>query len=426
MYEKLYDENAYAVEFLSEVVSTYVTTWDDEEVFEFVLEKTTFFPEQGGQTSDTGMFYDTDSENEFEVFHAYIKDDTVYHLARLVKKPVETKKRKKIEEEEELIDPKSVKLPKRIIGRINWDERFDKMQQHSGEHLVSGTVHRLFGYDNVGFSLSSDNVTLDFNGKFTDEDILEIEKTVNRAVFENFKVKVYYPDPEELRKIPYRSKKELVGRIRIVEFPGYDICACCAPHVASTGEIGLIKIVSAEHFKGGTRMSIRCGYRALNDYRSLLESARGVSRLLSVTKEDVLPAVEKLNNELRDARFELIGYKAKVLDAAFESAVTSGDRDHNNPIMFTSNLDAAIIRKSINNVIDRTNGYCGVFYTGDKEGFSYIIGSNVKDCTVLAAALKEKFSSKGGGNKSMIQGNVTATEYEIKDFLKDYTDGVFL
>ena len=426
MYEKLYDDNAYAVEFLSEVVSAYVTTWEEEEVFEFVLEKTTFFPEQGGQTSDTGMFYDTDTENEFEVFHAYIKDDTVYHLARLVKKPVETKKRKKQEEEEEIIDPKSVKLPKRIIGRINWDERFDKMQQHSGEHLVSGTVHRLFGYDNVGFSLSSDNVTLDFNGKFTDEDILMIEKTVNRAVFENFKVKVYYPTPEELRKIPYRSKKELVGRIRIVEFPGYDICACCAPHVAMTGEIGLIKIVSAEHFKGGTRMSIKCGYRALEDYRNLLDSAKGVSRLLSVTKEDVFPAVEKLNNDLRDARFELNGYKTKVLDAAFESAVASGDGDHNNPIMFTSGLDAAIIRKSINNVIDRTNGYCGVFFTGDKEGYSYIIGSNFKDCTILASALKEKFGSKGGGNKSMIQGNVVATEDEIKEFLKDYSDGVFM
>ena len=426
MYEKLYDENAYAVEFISDVISAYVTTWNEEDVFEFILEKTSFFPEQGGQTSDTGMFYDTDSENEFEVFHAYIKDDTVYHLARLVKKPVETRKRKKTEEEEEEIDLNSVKLPKRVIGRINWDERFDKMQQHSGEHLVSGTVHRLFGYDNVGFSLNSDNVTLDFNGKFKDEDILEIEKTVNRAVFENFKVKVYYPDAEELRKIPYRSKKELVGRIRIVEFPGYDICACCAPHVASTGEIGLIKIVSAEHFKGGTRMSIKCGYRALKDYSSLLESAKGISRLLSVTKEEVLPSVEKLNKDLRDARFELTGYKEKVLDSAFESAVNSSDKDHNNPIMFTSCMDAAIIRKVINNVVGRTNGYCGVFYTGEKEGYSYIIGSNIKDCTILSAALKERFDSKGGGNKTMIQGNVAASEDEIKEFLKEYSSGVFL
>lgn len=426
MYEKLYDENAYAVEFISDVVSAYVTAWNEEDVLEFVLEKTSFFPEQGGQTSDTGMFYDTDSENEFEVFHAYIKDDTVYHLARLVKKPVETKKRKKTEEEEEVTDLNSVKLPKRIIGRINWDERFDKMQQHSGEHLVSGTVHRLFGYDNVGFSLSSDNVTLDFNGKFKDEDILEIEKTVNRAVFENFKVKVYYPDADELRKIQYRSKKELIGRIRIVEFPGYDICACCAPHVASTGEIGIIKIVSAEHFKGGTRMSIKCGYRALKDYTGLLESAKGISRLLSVTKEDVAPAVEKLSKDLRDTKFELAGYKAKVLDAAFESAVNSADKDHNNPIMFTTGLDAAIIRKSINNVLDKTNGYCGVFFSGEKEGYSFIIGSNVKDCTVLAAGLREKYGAKGGGNKSMIQGNVIASEDELKEFLKAYSDGVFI
>ena len=426
MYEKLYDQNAYAVEFISEVMSANLTTWNDEEVFEFVLEKTSFFPEQGGQTSDTGMFYDTDTENEFEVFHAYIKDDTVYHLARLVIKPVETKKRKKVEEEEVVIDLNAVKLPKRIIGRINWDERFDKMQQHSGEHLVSGTVHRLFGYDNVGFSLSSDNVTLDFNGKFTDEDIIEIEKTVNRAVFENFKVKVFFPDEEELKKIPYRSKKELTGRLRLVEFPGYDICACCAPHVHSTGEIGLIKIVSAEHFKGGTRMSIKCGYRALNDYGSLLESVKGVSRLLSVTKEDVFPAVEKLNKDYRDARFELAGVKAKSLDDAFIKVVESYDRANNNPIMFTSGVDAAIIRKSINNVIDRTDGYVGVFYKSDKEGYSYIIGSNVKDCTVLASALKESFDAKGGGNKSMIQGNIVATEEEIKELLKGYTDGVFL
>ena len=426
MYEKLYDQNAYAVEFISEVMQAELTTWNDEEVFEFVLEKTSFFPEQGGQTSDTGMFYDTDTENEYEVFHAYIKDDTVYHLARLVVKPIETKKKKKIEEEPEVIDLKSVKLPKRIIGRINWDERFDKMQQHSGEHLVSGTVHRLFGYDNVGFALTKDNVTLDFNGKFTDEDILEIEKTVNRAVFENFKVNVFFPDEDELKKIQYRSKKELTGRIRLVEFPGYDICACCAPHVHSTGEIGLIKIVSAEHFKGGTRMSIKCGYRALKDYSSLLDSVKGISRLLSVTKEDVLPAVEKLNKDQRDVRFELAGLKAKTLDDAFVKAVESNDRAHNNPIMFTSFVDAAIIRKSINNVIDRTDGYCGVFYSTEKEGYSYIIGSNVKDCTVLASALKERFDAKGGGNKSMIQGNIVATEDDIKEFLKGYSDGVFL
>ncbi|MBO4783111.1 MAG: alanyl-tRNA editing protein [Lachnospiraceae bacterium] len=426
MYEKLYDENAYAVEFLSDVMSCKEVTWENEDVYEFVLEKTSFFPEQGGQTSDTGMFYDTDSENEFEVFHAYIKDDTVYHLARLAEKPaVETRRKKKAEEEEE---PKKIEInpPKRIIGRINWDERFDKMQQHSGEHLVSGTVHRLYGYDNVGFSLSSDNVTLDFNGKFSDEEILEIEKTVNRAVFENFKVKVYFPSEEELKKIDYRSKKELTGRIRLVEFPGYDICACCAPHVASTGEIGLIKIVSAEHFKGGTRMSIKCGYRALNEYRTLLDSVRGISRLLSVTLDEVLPATEKLKTDLQDSRFQLNGYKEKVLCDAFENAIESADRDHNNPIMFTDLLDPAIIRKAINNVTDRTNGYCGVFYKSEKEGYSFIIGSIAKDCKVLFDALKEAFETKGGGNKTMIQGNVVADEVQIKELLKEYSCGVFL
>ena len=207
MNKNLFNSDAYIREVISDVVKVQKIQWNNEEVYEFELEKTCFFPEQGGQTSDTGKFYDLDSSDVYEVFHCYIKDDTVYHLARLIDQESEEKNHKKhIQEEPRMlsqdISQKEVALeyPRRIHGMINWDERFDKMQNHSGEHLVSGTVHRFFGFDNVGFALSADNCTLDFNGTFSDEDIELIENTVNRAVFENIEVLVLYPTDEELKK----------------------------------------------------------------------------------------------------------------------------------------------------------------------------------------------------------------------------------
>ena len=403
MNKNLFNSDAYIREVISDVVKVKKIQWNNEEVYEFELEKTCFFPEQGGQTSDTGKFYDLDSSDVYEVFHCYIKDDTVYHLAKLMDQESEEENHKKqIQEEPEMLSQdislKEVTLeyPRRIHGMINWEERFDKMQNHSGEHLVSGTVHRFFGFDNVGFALSADNCTLDFDGTFSDEDIELIENTVNRAVFENIEVLVLYPTDEELKKIDYRSKKELTGQVRIVEFPGYDVCACCAPHVKRTGEIGLIKIISAEHFKGGTRMTIRCGYRALKDYRTKLESCRSISKLLSVPVDEVSSGTEKLNEDLRKARFNLNGQMNTILSLRANEVIKE-----ENPVIFIETADMNAARATVNTMVKQSKGLCGVFIGTDEKGYSFIVSSMTIDCTAVLNSLKTQLNAKGGGSRNM-------------------------
>ena len=402
--KNLYNSDAYIREMITNVVNVKKIQWNDEDVYEFELEKTCFFPEQGGQTSDTGKLYDLDSNEVYEVFHCYIKDDTVYHLARML-----SEEGKNIENTKNNIH----EYPQKVHGIINWEERFDKMQNHSGEHLVSGTVHRFFGFDNVGFSLSEENCTLDFNGTFKDEDIEFIENTVNRAVFENFETVITFPSPEELEKIEYRSKKELTGEVRIVEYPGYDICACCAPHVKRTGEIGLIKIVSAEHFKGGTRMTIRCGYRALKDFRTKLESCRSISQKLSVPIDEVSSGVEKLFTDLKTARFDLNAKMNAIL-----SLKANEVKKDELPLIFIESADTNAVRATVNAMVKENKGICGIFTGNDEKGYSFIISSIKIDCNMILNELKARLNAKGGGSRTMIQGSIPAVENDIRVQLK--------
>ncbi|MCR5726523.1 MAG: alanyl-tRNA editing protein [Lachnospiraceae bacterium] len=408
MYKKLYNEDAYIKEFDSNVVSVGKKVYKNEEIYEFVLEETCFFPEQGGQTSDTGKLTDTETGKIYEVFRCEIKDDTVYHLTKLI--PSEKLETSKSEEKNN--DASDSSIPRKVHGVINWEERFDKMQNHSGEHLVSGTVHRLFGYDNVGFALSAGNCTLDFNGTFEDADIDLIETTVNRAVFENIEVIVSYPSPEELRTVEYRSKKELTGEVRIVEFPGYDVCACCAPHVKHTGEIGLVKIISAEHFKGGTRITIRCGYRALNDYRTKLASCKNISKQLSVPVDEISQGVEKLNGDYQKTRFELNGKMNLILELKAGEVIKDS-----NPLIFIESADMNAARAVVNNMVKQNEGICGIFIGNDEKGYSYIISSSKINCSEILEKLKKEAGAKGGGNASMIQGNIPKNEETIRQFL---------
>lgn len=448
MYKKLYNEDAYIKEFDSNVVSVEKKVYKNEEIYEFVLEETCFFPEQGGQTSDTGKLTDTETGEIYEVFCCEIKDDTVYHLAKIIlpQNTEESKNEEKTNEssgsnrskstEDDFIhtsgsynntvmsdvNSSSIKenstissdssIPRKVHGVINWEERFDKMQNHSGEHLVSGTVHRLFGYDNVGFALSAGNCTLDFNGTFEDADIDLVETTVNRAVFENIEVIISYPSPEELRTIEYRSKKELSGEVRIVEFPGYDVCACCAPHVKHTGEIGLVKIISAEHFKGGTRITIRCGYRALNDYRTKLASCKNISKQLSVPVDEISQGVEKLNGDYQKTRFELNGKMNLILELKAGEVIKDS-----NPLIFIESADMIAARAVVNNMVKQNEGICGIFIGNDEKGYSYIISSSKINCSEILEKLKKEAGAKGGGNASMIQGNIPKNEETIRQFL---------
>ena len=398
----LYDRNAYMTEFTASVVACEQTKYSGKDAFDIVLDQTAFFPEQGGQDCDSGKLFlygegkdapcsyndGAESGDAINILHISIKPDVIHHIC-----------------------DKPVAAGTKVCGKICWEQRFDRMQQHSGEHLVSGTVHRFFGADNVGFHLSAREVTLDFNTTFEEKDIAFIEDTVNRAIYENFETHIFFPSADELKTLDYRSKKELTGQVRIVEYPGYDMCACCAPHVKRTGEIGSIRIVAAEHFKGGTRMWIECGKRSLISARAQLNDARAISRITSAKISEIVPAVEKISDALKDARFKLVKFERdSILSLADEI------RAEKNPIIWIDACDQDNLRLGVNTLISGTDGYCSAFCGNDDDGYRFIIASSSKDCRELVNKMKSAFEIRGGGSPDMVQGTIKAKRTEIAVF----------
>lgn len=379
----LYYEDAYLTECTANTVSCKPCRYNSLDAYDLILDRTVFFPNEGGQESDSGIII-SDSQIESEVLHVTIKNDIIHHIVKIP-----------------LPEGISCKL------KINMEERFDKMQQHSGEHLISGYISKRFGYNNVGFHLGDFVTTLDFDGTFSDEEITEIEKYANSAVFSNVESHIFFPAEAELKTIDYRSKKELNGKVRIVEFPGYDICACCAPHVKRTGEIGLIKIILAEHFKGGTRITIKCGFRALTDYNSLQTSNRSISRLLSVKPDEIYPAVSKLSEDFSQARQRIYAREDQIALTACE---LHGNEP--NPVLTFTDFNADIAREAVNRLIHSTDGYCSCFLSSsdsENETLRFIIASSSKDCKPLLNILKNEYGAKGGGSSAMIQGTVLSS-----------------
>ena len=277
MTEKLFYQDSYLSEFCAKVLSctSLSVEHSSEAKYEAVLDRTAFFPEGGGQSSDTGTL--TCKEETVQVLDVQEQDGVVVHFISGYLKPGET-----------------------VIGKLDFQERFSKMQQHTGEHIVSGIVNKHFGYNNVGFHLGKDGVTMDYDGPITQEELRKIEYEANQAVAENIPVQVLYPTKEELEGISYRSKIEIQGQVRIVQIPGYDSCACCAPHVKDTGSVGMIKLVGAIHYKGGMRVSMLCGFWALADYNQKEESVVTISNRLSAKQEQVVQAVERLEQEIQE------------------------------------------------------------------------------------------------------------------------------
>lgn len=380
MTEKLYDKDTHFIHFVAEVTDCSETGRG----FLIVLDKTAFFPEEGGQYADRG---DIDGQPVLDV---HIKGDTIFHL---LKNPLP--------------------VGKTVTGSVDWEDRFDKMQQHSGEHIVSGLIHKYYGLNNVGFHLGSEEVTLDFNGSLTDTDLERIEQDANEAVFRNIAVRASFPDKETLAKLSYRSKIEIDGPVRIVEIPGYDTCACCAPHVERTGEIGLIKITGLQNYKGGIRLNILCGRRALRDYQSRQETVRALSVRLSAKPALVVDAVSRLEQEITASRERFINLQQVLL----QTHISALPEDAENVLLFEADLDTPTVRRSINRLCETHSGYCCIFVGNDTEGYRYMIGSAALDCRRAGALLQEKFAAKGGGSDRMVQGRLLASGREITSAL---------
>ena len=389
MTEKLFYEDSYIKEFQARVLSCRERNGG----YQAVLTRTAFFPEGGGQSADTGFLYTKEGE-EIRVTDVHEKDGVVYHY---ISQPVQE--------------------GTEVRGKLDFQERFSKMQQHTGEHILSGLVNRHFGYRNVGFHLGTQEVTMDYNGVLTEEDLRQIEYEANEAVAENIPVKVLYPSKEELKNIIYRSKIEIEGQIRIVQIPGYDSCACCAPHVKETGSVGLIKIVGAVHYKGGMRVSILCGFRALEDYRMKERNVAEISNLLSAKQEDTAQAVEHLGQELNRQKEKNKALQERYVALCLEN-IRKNKEPEENIFLFEEELDPAARRDFVNKAMEMTQGLAGVFVGADDSGYQYVLGSRRPDIQETGKKLNARFQGKGGGRPPMIQGSLKGNEQEIREFLK--------
>lgn len=386
--QKLYDNDAYLRECETTVLRCTplpdAKKRKDGAKFGVILAETVFFPEGGGQTADTGNI------GHARVIDVQETDGEIVHLT------------------DAALDENS-----KVTASLNWEERFRKMQNHTGEHLISGIVHTQFGYDNVGFHLGTDGVTVDFSGPLTDDELRFVEYIANRVVGLNVPVTAAYPSPEECAAMEYRSKLELTENIRIVTIEGWDVCACCAPHVSATGAVGGIKILSAENWKGGVRVHMLCGMDALDDYQKRFINTVRISNLLSCKQLECADAVERLMKNSAAEREET----AKLRRAVLDMKIAALQKTAGNLVIFDDLLDNNSLRNLVNAGVELADGVCAAFQGNDADGYRYIVGSKTVKLRAWSKEFNAAVSGKGGGSDEMIQGTAKASADEIRKAL---------
>lgn len=416
MTEKLFYQDSHLCEFtatVSECVS-------DGGRYQIVLDRTAFFPEGGGQYADTGWLEELPASAPENASADNARQSAVEKTAHSMNAPKSAQRIRVLDVQESEgkirhITDRPAEEGSIVSGFIDWKGRFMKMQQHTGEHIVSGLVHRRFGYDNVGFHLGSVDCTMDFNGEITKEELREIEHEANEAVAENLEIRVSYPSKEEIRALSYRSKIEIEGQIRIVTILGYDVCACCAPHVTRTGEIGMIKLTSVQRYKGGVRVTMLCGFRALDDYERKLSSVKRICAALCAKEDEVSEAVDHLKEECAQLKQRLAEQQKKMLQYKAQEA----DGQGNVACLFEPELEGEATRILMNLVLDRGHELCAVFYGSEQDGYRYVVGSKSLDMRKLSREMNAAFSGRGGGKTEMAQGVLKGNEEELKQWLQE-------
>jgi alanyl-tRNA synthetase len=302
-----------------------------------------------------------------------------------------------------------------VTGILDWERRFSHMQNHSGEHLFSGVVHKYYGYDNVGFHMGKDEVTVDFNGILTLEQAEEVEAEVNELIWQNIPVLETYPSKEELNALNYRSKKELSGQVRIIEFPGADICACCGTHVMTAGEIGILKVTGLMRYKGGVRISLLCGREAFHDYRRKLKAVQGISVLLSAKPDSVLETVTKLKEDGAKKDGDLSRLTRELLIYKTAQYPVSGD-----PLLvFEEHLLPAQLRQFTTMLYEEKKGSVVLVCSGEDGLYQYAAGSSDMDMREFSRQLNEKLNGRGGGNALLAQGTFQTSFQEIQKVFQE-------
>lgn len=375
--KKLYYEDCHLWEFSATVTGC----TENEKGWLVTLDATAFYPEGGGQACDVGTLGDA------VVLDVQQMQEDIVHLCD---KPLE--------------------VGSRVTGRINGERRFDLMQQHAGEHIVSGVIYKKYGYQNVGFHVGADVMEIDFDGIIPPEDIPQIETLANQAVWQNLPIRCYYPSPEELPHVFYRTKKALPWPVRIVEIPGVDSCACCGVHVAYTGEIGVIKLISCVKLRRGVRIEMSCGGRAWRLLQTVFEQNRQVSNAFSARLLETGQAARKMNEALAAEKLRANTLQAALLEKKAEAYAGKG-----NTVCFEEGLTPNLVR----DLADRIAGCCGgwaAVFSGEEGNYSVCIVNKDGDVKALGAALAQELNGRGGGKTGCFQGSVRGKRAEIQNF----------
>lgn len=379
---RLFDEDAYKTEFEATVLSCV----EEKGGFACVLDKTLFFPEEGGQKSDIGVLGDA------TVTGASIKDGVITHAT-----------------------DKPLAVGRSVKGKINFSRRFRQMQNHSGEHIVSGLFHSLYGLENVGFHLGLSEMTIDLSGEVKREDLLRVERLANEAVYRNLPILAAYVSPEELKHKTYRSKLDLKENVRIVEIPGVDVCACCAPHVRHTGEIGIIKLLDFMRYKGGVRIFVHCGSDALADYEGRYEAVACIANRLSLKQTELIPGFERFYLDYQSRGEEIYRLKCQLAAAKAENIKPGAGV----LCLFESENDPVFLREYAKAALEKHGGTVCLCAKAE-GGFSYLLVSRSENLKQKAAALHSALGGRGGGKEQTLQGRFTATEEAIRAYFADF------
>ena len=375
--EKLYYVNPTQTTFTATVTGCTETA----KGYAVTLSATAFYPEGGGQPCDLGTL------GSARVLDVREKDDAIVHLCDA-----------------------PLTVGSLVEGTIDWDRRLDLMQQHTGEHILSGLIHKRFGYHNIGFHLGVTNIQIDFDGPIPAEALSELEWEANRVIWEDRPVCCSFPAESELATIPYRSKKALAWPVRIVEIPGADICACCGTHLPSAGMVGSIKVLSCIKFHEGVRLEIVCGGRALRYITAVYEQNRQVSQTFSAKLLETGEAARRASEALSAEKYRAAGLQTRLFDYITKDYVNQKDVLH-----FEPGLDGAGVRTLAEKLCAVCSGFCAVF--SEKEGgYSYCLATRDGDLRQLCKDMNAALGGRGGGKPQFQQGTVSATEEQIRAF----------
>lgn len=375
---KLYYEDCHLRQFSATVVGCTKT----DNGWQTVLDATAFYPEGGGEAADSGVL------GGVNVLDVQEKEGEILHLCD---GPLE--------------------VGQSVTGEIDWDKRFDLMQQHTGEHIISGLLYEKFGYMNTGFHVGADVLEVDFDGSVSWADLMEIEYKANQAIWENIPLECWIPTPEELPTVFYRTKRPLSWPVRIVRVPGYDSCTCCGIHVKCTGEVGLIKILSCTALRGGVRLEMVCGGRAYRHMATIFEENRKVSQAFSAPMHATGEAAQRLNEVLAAEKSRATGLQNRILASVAESYVNCG-----NVLHFEPGLDGNALRTLADKIAEVCGGLAAVF-SGEDGNYTYCLAQRGGDLRELNRSMTETLGGRGGGKPQFQQGTVRASREKIEAFL---------